>query len=352
MTTTLDPVRQTPKARPTARRLRSLLLGRDAAVIGLVALVWVAGSVFVDNFGKPNTVYFLLLDALPILLIAMPMTMVIVSAEIDLSVASMLGLASVVVGVLYQGGWPIWLAVAAALAVGLVGGAVNGFLVATVGLPSLAVTVATLALFRGIAVGLLGTKAVTGFPDQDKDLVTDRLFGPGTAIPGILLVFVVLAIGFGVLLHFTPFGRATYAAGMSARTSRFSGVNVPAVKFWLFVATGFVSALAGVYWTLRYDSARGDNAAGFELAVVAAVLVGGVSIFGGRGAIPGVIAGALLIGELRAVLRLADVSADAINIATGVLLIVTVIVPRLVTGLRGRRRRARRLDLESTSTSD
>ncbi|MGH8880411.1 MAG: ABC transporter permease, partial [Stackebrandtia sp.] len=269
------------------------------------------------------------------------MTMVVISAEIDLSVASMLGLSSVLLGVLYDAGWPLEWSVAAALAAGLLGGALNGFLVAVVGLPSLAVTVASLALFRGIAVGLLGTEAITGFPDRYKDLVTGRLLGPGTAIPASLLVFVVLAIGFGVLLHFTPFGRATYAAGLSAETSRFSGINVPAVKFWLFVATGFVSALAGVLWTLRYDSARGDNALGFELAVVAAVLVGGVSIFGGRGAVPGVIAGALLIGELRAALRLADVSADAINVATGVLLIASVIFPRALAGVRGRRRAVR-----------
>lgn len=341
MTTTVKSTRRTPTAPPLAARTRSLLLGRDSAMIGLVVLVWITGSAFVEDFGKANTVYFLLLDVLPIMLIALPMTLVVISAEIDLSVASMLGLSSVLVGVLYQHGWPVWAAALAALAVGVLGGALNGFLVAAVGLPSLAVTVATLALFRGIAVGLLGTGAVTGFPDQYKDLVTDRLFGPGTAVPGILLVFVVLALGFGLLLHFTPFGRATYAAGMSAETSRFSGVNVRAVKFWLFTATGLVSALAGVYWTLRYDSARGDNAAGFELAVVAAVLIGGVSIFGGRGAIPGAIAGALLIGALRAMLRLADVSADAINIATGVLLIASVVLPRALAGVRLGRRPAR-----------
>lgn len=342
MTTATDPVRPTPTAPPRAARLRSLLLGRDAAVIALVVAVWIFGTVFVDNFGKPNTGYFLLLDVLPILLMALPMTMVVVSGEIDLSVASMLGLSSVVVGVLYQQGWPVWAGALAAVAVGVAGGALNGFLVAAVGLPSLAVTIATLALFRGIAVGLLGTGAITGFPDHYKDLATGRLFGPGTAIPGVLLVFVVLAVGFGLLLHFTPFGRATYAAGMSAEASRFSGVNVPAVKFWLLLATGVVSALAGVYWTLRYDSARGDNAFGLELAVVAAVLIGGVSIFGGRGAIPGVIAGALLIGALRAVLRLADVSADVINVATGVLLIASVVLPRIVTGVADRRRLARR----------
>ena len=351
MTTTAEPVRVTPTAPSILARTKTILFGRDAAVIGLLIVVWLVATAIVPNFGRPNTVYYLILDVLPILLLALPMTMVVVTGEIDLSVASMVGLSSVLVGVLYQAGWSIPLAALAALGVGLIGGALNGFLVTTVGLPSLAVTVGTLALFRGIAVGLLGTGAVTGFPGEYKDLVTDRLFGPGTAIPQILVVFVVLAVVFGVLLHFTPFGRSAYASGLNAEASHFSGIDVHAVKFWLFVATGLVSGLVGVYWTLRYDSARGDNAQGLELSVVAAVLVGGVSIFGGRGAIPGVIAGVLVIGSLHSALRLADVSADAINIATGGLLVVSVIFPRIVTGIRGRiariRRRGSRLGLAS-----
>ena len=112
------------------------------------------------------------------------------------------------------------------------------------------------------------------------------------------------------------------------------------MKFVLYLATGVVSALAGVFWTLHFDSARGDNALGYELSVIAAVLVGGVSIFGGRGALPGVIAAVLVIGSLRALLRLAGVTDDVINVATGVLLIVSVIIPRLFAGWRALRARA------------
>ncbi len=327
-------VRTSPTAPSTPVRLRRLLLGRDAAIFAILAVVWVIGSATVENFNTPSTVYYLLLDIFPILLIALPMTMVIVTSEIDLSVGSMVGLSSVVVGVLYDRGVPIAVAAVVALVVGVVGGAVNGFLVTVVGLPSLAVTIGTLALFRGIAVGLLGTRAITGFPDGAKDLVSDRLMGPGTALPGIILLFVALAVVFMVLLHFTPVGRATYAIGLNDEAARFSGIDVGRVKFWLFVATGAVSSLAGVYWTLRYDSARGDNAMGLELSVVAAVLVGGVSIFGGKGALPGVIAGALVIGALRSALRLADVSSDVINVATGLLLVITVIVPSALAAVR------------------
>nr|WP_034661764.1 ABC transporter permease [Cellulomonas sp. KRMCY2] len=315
-------------------RLRRLLLGRDAAVFAVLAVVWLVGSAAVENFNTPSTVYYLLLDIFPILLIALPMTMVIITSEIDLSVGSMVGLSSVVVGVLFDRGVPVGVAALVALVVGVVGGALNGFLVTVVGLPSLAVTIGTLALFRGIAVGLLGTTAITGFPQGAKDLVSDRLLGPGTALPGVVLLFVVLAVVFVVLLHFTPAGRATYAIGLNDEAAHFSGIDVGRVKFWLLVATGAVSSLAGIYWTLRYDSARGDNAMGLELSVVAAVLVGGVSIFGGRGALPGVVAGALVIGALRSALRLADVSSDVINVATGLLLVITVIVPSVLAALR------------------
>lgn len=332
--TDAEVLRTTPTAPTWPVRLRRLLLGRDTAIFAVLAVVWIIGSATVDNFNTPNTVYYLLLDIFPILLIALPMTMVIITSEIDLSVGSMVGLSSVVVGALFDKGVPIALAAAVALVVGVVGGALNGFLVTVVGLPSLAVTIGTLALFRGIAVGLLGTTAITGFPQGAKDLVSNRLMGPGTALPGIILAFLALAAVFVVVLHFTPAGRATYAIGLNDEAAHFSGIDVGKVKFWLFVATGAVASLAGIYWTLRYDSARGDNAQGLELSVVAAVLVGGVSIFGGKGALPGVVAGALVIGALRSALRLADVSSDAINVATGLLLVVTVVVPSILAALR------------------
>ncbi|WP_432570170.1 ABC transporter permease [Kineococcus sp. SYSU DK005] len=329
----------TPRAPRPGTRLRKALLGRDTAIIALLVIVWLVASRSVQNFDSPQTVYYLLLDVFPVLLIALPMTMVIVTGEIDLSVASMMGLSSVVVGVLHEHGVGISLAIVVALIIGLAGGALNGFLVTAVGLPSLAVTVGTLALYRGLAVGLLGTTAITGFPEQWRDLVSDRLFGRGTAVPGIILMFVALAVIFAVVLHFTTVGRAIYAMGLNTEASIFSGISVGRVKFWLFVVTGLVSSLAGIYWTLRYDSARGDNATGLELSVVAAVLVGGVSIFGGRGALPGVIAGVLVIGTLRGALRLADVSSDVINVATGVLLVLSVLVPAAGSALRHRRRR-------------
>jgi rhamnose transport system permease protein len=317
---------------------RRWLLSRESAVIAALIIVVIVAAAVVPFFGTPTTLAFLLLDVTPILLIALPMTLVIITGEIDLSVASTLGLSSVILGVLTKAGLPIEVAMVVCLVVGLVAGAINGFLVTVVGLPSLAVTIGTLALFRGIAVGLLGTTAITDFPLFWQTLVQMRI--GTTGIPLIMVLVVALIIVFAVVLHFTPFGRGLVALGSSRDTAAFSGVNVNRAKFIAFLLTGVVSALAGIFWTLRYGSARGDNAVGLELSVIAAVLLGGVSIFGGRGALHGVVAGVLLIGVLQSALRLANVSSDAINIITGVLLIVSVLSPRLLAWMKGLRSRS------------
>lgn len=320
--TTAAPLARTYKmhAKPVWRRV---LLTREMAIIALLALVIIVSVVTVPNFDSPLTVTYLLRDVAPILLIALPLTLIIITEEIDLSVASIVGLSSVTVGVLTQAGWAFPLAAVAAIAVGLLAGVLNGFLVSVVGLPSLAVTIGTLALFRGIAVGLLGTTAITDFPEYWTDLAKDNI--PGTPVPVIMIPFAVLAIVFAVLLHFTPFGRSLYAIGLNKDAAQFSGIDVGRTKFILFVLSGGVSGFAGVYFTLLYGNARGDNAMGMELLIIAAVLLGGVSIFGGRGALHGVIAGVLLIGTLSSALRLAGVTSDIINVITGILLILSVV---------------------------
>ncbi|KQV06535.1 ABC transporter permease [Leifsonia sp. Root112D2] len=344
--TALDSARPvTAKAMPSYSRpaWRRALLSRESAVIAALIIVAVGASIMVPNFGTTTTLGFLLLDATPILMIALPMTLVIVTGEIDLSVASTIGLSSVMFGLLTQAGLPVLVALVVCLLVGLVAGAINGFLVTVAGLPSLAVTIGTLALFRGIAVGLLGTTAITDFPFFWQNLVQSR-FGT-TGIPVIMVVVAVLVVIFAALLHFTPFGRGLFALGLSKDAARFSGVKVNRAKFIAFLLTGLVSALAGVYWTLRYGSARGDNANGLELSIIAAVLLGGVSIFGGKGALHGVIGGVLLIGVLQSALRLANVSSDAINIVTGALLVLSVLSPRIIAWFKtafGPRRARRR----------
>lgn len=314
---------------------RRVIVNREAAIIGLLALVIVVATVVVPNFDSPLTLTYLIREIAPILLIALPMTLIIITEEIDLSVASTLGLSSVVTGLGVQAGWPLPVAALLAILVGTVAGAVNGALVTFVGLPSLAVTIGTLALFRGVAVGLLGTTAISDFPEFWTDLARANI--PGTPVPVIIIPFLILALVFSVLLHFTPFGRTLYAIGLNKEAAAFSGIDVGMTKFWLFVMSGSVAGFAGVYFTLLYSNARGDNAIGMELQIIAAVLLGGVSIFGGRGAMHGVIAGVFLIGTLASALRLAGVTSDIINIITGILLILSVVSASFLAWMRTKR---------------
>jgi rhamnose transport system permease protein len=318
------------------------LLSWDGAIIvvALVALAVASGAV--ENFATSRNVTFLVLDLLPIALLALPMTFIIVTGEIDLSVASTLGLTSAVLGSLWNSGMAIETIIPLCVLLGAALGAVNGLFVTVFKLPSLAVTIGTLALFRGLAFVVLGDSAVADFPFRFTAWATGTI--GDTPVPNVLIPLVVLAVVFTVVLHATPVGRAVFAAGAGEQAARFSGVRVDRLKFWLFVTSGAVAGLAGVLWTLRYSSARADNGLGLELAVVAAVLLGGVSIFGGRGTMPGVLAGVLLLATLQNALRLEDVTNEALNIVTGLLLIISVLLPNISRSVRtaAQRRRLRR----------
>jgi rhamnose transport system permease protein len=304
--------------------------GWDAAVIALLVVFLVVASATVENFASGRNLSFLVLDLAPIALIALPMTLIIVTGEIDLSVASMLGLTSAVLGALWDGGLPIETIIPLCLVLGAVLGAVNGLFVTVFGLPSLAVTIGTLALYRGLAFVVLGDAAVAQFPGSYTAFVT----GSTAGIPNLVFPLAVLALVFGLVLHATPVGRSLFAIGGGVEAARFTGVRVTRVKFWLYVVCGVVCALAGVLWTLRYASARADNGSGLELAVVAAVLLGGVSIFGGRGTLWGVLGGVALLASLQNALRLADVSNEALSVVTGLLLIVSVLAPNVASAIR------------------
>jgi rhamnose transport system permease protein len=336
----------TEKTQPTyaayARPLwRRLVLNRTAAMVALLVIAYLYAYNEVAFFFGPLTNYFLLLDMAPILLMALPMTLIIITGEIDLSVASTLGLSAVVTGLLVQDhGMSVPVAAVVALLVGLAAGLLNGFLVAYVGLPSLAVTIGTLALYRGVAVGLIGTKAVSNLPSHWQHLANDHI--GSSRYPLIVIPIVILAIAFAVLLHFTPFGRGVYEIGLNSETAHFSGVDVRRTKLALYALSGVVSAFAGVFYLLRFNSANTDTGTGLELQVIAAVLLGGVSIFGGRGDLLGVLAGVLLIGVLQSALRLQQTSSDVIEIVIGVLLVLSVISTQLLDRIRALWVRSRR----------
>ena len=307
-------------------------------VVTLVVFV-IVSSIAVEGFATGRNWSFLLLDLAPIALIALPMTLIIIAGEIDLSVASILGLTSSLMGWFWNHNLSIQMIIPLCIVIGAVLGALNGFLITGLGLPSLAVTIGTLALYRGLAFVVLGDSAVADFPFNFTGWVTGTL-GDGS-IPNVLIPIIAMAVVFGVILHATPVGRSLYAIGANAQAAHFSGIRVARTKFWLYVVSGAVSGLVGVLWTLRYSSARADNGAGLELAVVAAVLLGGVSIFGGKGSLPGVLAGVVLLTALQNALRLEDVSGQALNIVTGALLVLSVLLPNIVTTVRGNWQRRR-----------
>ncbi|HEX2072197.1 MAG TPA: ABC transporter permease [Geodermatophilus sp.] len=318
------------------RGLSRLTLPSGSVITTFLVVFWIIAAFTVEGFASTRNASFLLLDVAVIALIALPLTLIIVTGEIDLSVASTVGLSSAVMGKLWFAGLPLELIIPLVLVLGAVLGALNGVLVTRLGLPSLAVTIGTLALYRGLAFVVLGDQAVADFPRSWTTWAISSI--GGTGIPVVVVPLLVLIAITGIVLHATPIGRSLYAMGNSEDAARFSGIDVGRTKLWLFIAAGVISALGGVYWTLRYGSARADNATGLELQVVAAILLGGVSIFGGSGGLLGVIAGALLLASVRNALQLVNVPSDVLNIVTGVLLITAVVAPQIAAWARRRLR--------------
>ena len=268
---------------------------------------------------------------------AFAMTFLIITGEIDLSIASILALGSSMLGWSYQKGAPIWLAIIICLVVGTLCGFINGFLVTKVGLGSLAVTIGTLALYRGIANGILGENTVNEFPEAYTSFGFDTF---GTSfMPKTMPLIIFFGLLFGFLLHRTPFGRRTLAIGQSPEAARFAGINVVRHKIIVFTFTGFMSGVAGVIYTFRFSTAQADNGVGLELLVISAILLGGVSIFGGVGTMWGVVAGVLLAGSVESWLTLREINAQWRTIVTGILLLISVAAPVLVQKSKERRER-------------
>jgi rhamnose transport system permease protein len=337
--------------RDVAERVRRIDLSAfarwETLLVGLLVVLAVVGTGISDQFLTGDSFTTGSLDFSEYALMAVALALVIVAGEIDLSIASTLALSSAVMGWLWNQGQPIETIIPLCLVVGALCGAFNGLLVTRLGLPSLAVTIGTLALFRGLAFVVIGDGSVTDFPVT----WTDRAFGNawGTAIPNTIVLFAVLALVLAVLLHATPFGRSVYAIGANEEAARFSGLRVKRIKFWLFVVSGVVAALAGIVFTFRFASARADNGAGLELSVVACVLLGGVSIWGGRGTMLGVVAAVFLLGTIRNALTINDVSADVLTIVTGSLLLFSVLGPSVAA--RGREALRRRGHPSTPSTT-
>ena len=321
----------------TTDRLRGALRWETGLAL-VVILIGVVGAVTSPDFLTGNNFFNLGLSNGEIAIMTLPMALIIISGEIDLSVASILGMSSALLGYLWSKGIPMPAIFVILAVVGLAAGAFNGLLVTRVGLPSLAVTIGTLALYRGIATIILGPNTVANFPTAYTNLGVNAV--PGTAdLTYSALIFLVLAVIFGVVLHATPAGRSIYAMGESAEAASFAGIRVKRIKTILFMTSGLICSLAGVLWTFRLNTAVQDNGLGLELDVVAIVLLGGISIFGGKGSITGVVLAVLAFAGIQNALLLTNFNQEATGIITGALLLISVFgrnSAALVGRLRGR----------------
>jgi rhamnose transport system permease protein len=290
----------------------------------IVVIIGVAGVAASPNFLTSANLFNLGLSNGEIAIMALPMTLIIISGEIDLSVSSTLGMSSCLLGFLWSRHWPMIAIFVVIAIVGLAAGAFNGLLVTRVGLPSLAVTIGTLTLYAGIAEILLGPNTVSNFPTAYTNLGVNAVPFTGNAITYSTAIFAVLAVIFGVILHATPAGRSIFAMGASPEAAMFAGIRVKRIKTVLFMVSGLVCSLAGVLYTFRLSTAVQNNGVGLELDVVAIVLVGGISIFGGQGSIPGVVLGVLAFVGIQNVLLLTNFNQEASGVVAGGLLLLSV----------------------------
>lgn len=313
-----------------------------------ILVVLVAGVILLNSRLSP---YFLngpnlsraSSDFMELGLMMLPITFIIITGNIDLSIASNLGMSASLMGVLFNAKVNIWVAALAALAAGALGGLLNGFLVAKVKLPALVATLGTYAFFRGLAYGLLGDQAATHYPAAFTYLGQGKL--PGTLIPFSMALFVVMAVIFGLVLHRTTFGRYLYVIGNNQEAAIFSGVPVERVKMIIFTLSGFMSALAGLVLAARFGSTRPDIGTGLELAVITAAVLGGVDINGGIGSMPGAVLSLTLIGLIRFGMGLINIQGQVQGIVIGLLLVCAILFPNLARRLSGKKQPVNRQEV-------
>ncbi len=260
-------------------------------------------------------------------LVALAMTFVIVSAGIDLSVGSILGLVAILLGVFWQKlGIPLPLAMVLGVVVGGVAGLVNGIIITRFRVPPLIATLATLALYRGLAEGISQARSVRGYPEWFFVLGQGEVLG----VPTQLWIFLACAVVAAIVLGMSTFGRATYATGANIVAARFSGIPVDRTILLIYAASGLISGLAAIIFVSRVSTTRSDMGTGLELDVITAVVLGGTSIFGGRGTIIGTLLGLVLMQALKNGLALAGVKGDGTIVVIGLILIATIIISNLV----------------------
>ncbi len=310
-------------------RLSEFLLRWETILIGLLVAVIVGNTFlspyFLDVYNLSDATFNFSEKAI----IALGMALLILVREIDLSIAAIIALCSLAMGLASQAGAGTAPLVVIGLAVGAVCGSFNGFLVARIGLPSIVVTIGTMSLFRGIAQVVLADQAITDYPKAFQALGQDY-FIKWPPLHYSFSLFLIFAVVFTLVLHRSVLGRKLYAIGNNPVAARFSGIPVERIRFWLFVLTGLLSGLAAVLLTARIGSTRPNIALGWELEVITMVILGGVSIAGGSGTIPGVVIAVFVLGLVTFGLSLVNVPGIVISVILGFLLIASITLPILV----------------------
>jgi rhamnose transport system permease protein len=329
--------RETAPAPASRRRLPSWFGAWEIALTALVVIALLAASTNVPFFLGGQNFALTAAATLGLALMVVPMTGLMIAGEIDLSIASVFGLAGVLFGLSIEAGLPLAVAVVVGLVTGVAAGFINGWITVAFKLPSLVVTVGTLGAFRGLAYILLESRSISSLPEGFSTFAQGNI--PGTYIPYGFVVFIVVAVVMAVVLHRSSFGRKTFAVGSSAEVSRYSGIRVRRVKLTLFVLSGLFAALAGMLYAGYVSSVRADNGTGLELSVIAIVLIGGVSMFGGKGSFVGVMLSLLLVTVLTSWMNLNFVATNLQYTVIGLLMIGAVVVPVLATKLRNRAHR-------------
>ncbi|PDQ21529.1 branched-chain amino acid ABC transporter permease [Mesorhizobium sanjuanii] len=312
--------------------LSSAIFSWEALLVVVAIAIFAINSFASPYFLDPWSLSDLTFNFTEKALIAFAMALLIISGEIDLSVAAIIALASTMMGMAVQAGAGTPALVAIGILVGLGCGAFNGLLVTRLGLPSIVVTIGTMSLFRGIAFIILGDQAYKGYPPSFA------FFGQGyvwSVVSFELVLFLVAAIIYWFVLHRTSFGRRVFAIGNNPIAAQFSGVRVDRIKFILFCLTGLMSGIASVLITSRLGSTRPSIAQGYELEAITMVVLGGVSILGGAGSILGVVLAAFIMGLVTFGLGLLNVPGIVMSIFIGLLLIIVIALPILWRRLRG-----------------
>ena len=315
-----------PETRTFKERLAPLMRWESGLAVALVAVLIFGNSVSSQFFSSYN-IFTLCTNIGDLALLALPMTLIIITGEIDLSIASVLAVSAETLGALWMHHWPMALIFVVCVAIGATAGLINGILITRVGLPSLAVTIGTLTLYRGLANVILGAATVSNFPAPLNTLGVNGFLG----IPWLswsVALFLVFAVVTGVMLRMTPFGRSLYAIGLNQEAAFHAGIRVKRTKLLLFVLSGVVAAAVGMLYAFELSSAGENIGIGFELQVITIVLLGGVSIFGGKGTILGVALAAFVYAGLRSALLLTpSFNENDFQVVSGGLLILSVLVP-------------------------